>query len=48
MKELEKRVKELGAFLIQLQAVNDDMHNKFYGNLGYKDCHNLILKSKPI
>lgn len=48
MKELEKRVKELGAFLIQLQSVNDDMHNNFYDNLGYKDCHNLILKSKAI
>lgn len=34
MKELEKRVKELGAFLIQLEAVNDEMHNNFYGNLG--------------
>ena len=48
MKELEKRVKELGAFLIQLEAVNDEMHNNFYGNLGYGDCKNLILKSKLI
>lgn len=48
MKELEKRVKELGAFLIQLQSVNDEKHNNFYSNLGFKDCHNLILKSKVI
>lgn len=48
MNELEKRVKELGGFLIQLEAVNDEMHNKFYGNLNYKDCNNLILKSKLI
>ena len=48
MKELEKRVKELGAFLIQLEAVNDEMHNKFYGNLGYGDCKNLTLKAKLI
>jgi len=48
MKELEIRVKELGAFMVQLQAVNDEMHNNFYGNLGYKDCHNLILKAKVI
>jgi len=48
MKELEKRVKELGAFLIQLQSINDENHNKFYANLGYKNCQNLILKSKGI
>ncbi len=48
MKELEKRVKELGAFLVQLQSVNVERHNNFYGNLGYKDCQNLILKSKAI
>lgn len=48
MQELEKRVKELGAFLIQLQSVNDEKHNTFYGNLGYRDANNLILKSKMI
>ena len=48
MEELEKRVKELGVFLIQMEAVNDKMHNNFYGNLGYGDCKNLILKSKLI
>lgn len=32
--------------MIQLQAVNDDMHNQFYGKLDYKDCNNLVLKSK--
>lgn len=48
MNELEKRVKELGAFLIQLQSVKDEKHNNFYDNLGYKDCQNLILKSKVI
>lgn len=46
MNELEKRVKEKGAMLIQLQAVNDDHHNHFYGKLGYKDAKNLILKTK--
>ena len=48
MKELEKRVKELGAFLIQMEAVNVEMHNNFFGKLGYKDCTNLILKSKVL
>ena len=46
MNELEKQVKEKGAMLIQLQAVNDDHHNHFYGKLGYKDVKNLILKTK--
>lgn len=36
MKELERRVKELGAFLIQMEVVNDEMHNNFYGKLGYR------------
>lgn len=46
MNELEKRVKEKGAMLIQLQAVNDNHHNHFYGKLGYKDATNLTLKTK--
>ena len=48
MLELEKQVKEAGGAMIQLQAVNDEMHEKFYGKLGYKDATNLILKSKWI
>ena len=43
---IEARVKELGGAMIQLQAVNDDMHNRFYGKLNYQDCNNLVLKSK--
>ena len=46
MKELESCVKDKGAMLIQLQAVNDDLHNHFYGKLGYKDASNLVLKTK--
>lgn len=46
MKQLEDCVKEEGAMLIQLQAVNDDFHNHFYGKLGYKDASNLVLKTK--
>ena len=46
MNELEKRIKEKGAMLIQLQAVNDDLHNYFYGKLGYRDATNLTLKTK--
>jgi len=46
MKELESCVKNEGAMLIQLQSVNDDLHNHFYGRLGYKDASNLVLKTK--
>ena len=46
MLELERRVKELGGAMIQLQAVNDEMHTEFYGKLSYQNCNNLVLKSK--
>ncbi len=44
--ELENRVKQLGASMIQLKSVNDDLHEHFYGKLGYNDASNLKLKSK--
>lgn len=46
MKELEHRVKAQGGAMIQLLAVNDAMHEHFYGKLDYRNCNNLILKSK--
>jgi len=46
MRELEARVKDAGAFLIQLEAVNDEMHERFYGALGYHTAANLVPKSK--
>lgn len=46
MQELERRVRELGAAMIQLQAVNDEMHNHFYSKLGYYNAENLIIKAK--
>lgn len=46
MLEIERRVKALGGAMIQLQAVNDEMHEAFYGKLNYRTCHNLIPKSK--
>ena len=30
----------------ELQAVNDEMHERFYGKLEYKDCTNLKIKAK--
>ena len=44
--ELERQVKELGASMVQLQSVNDEMHRQFYDKLGYRDTRNLVLKSK--
>lgn len=46
MTELERRVKQLGANIVQLMAVDDDLHEHFYGKLGYNDARNLKLKSK--
>ena len=46
MELLETWVKERGGAMIQLDAVNDDMHNHFYGKLGYRDCNTLVFKSK--
>ena len=44
--ELERRAKEQGAAMVQLEAVNDEMHHHFYGRQGYKDASNLVLKTK--
>ena len=46
MLEAEKRIKEAGGAMVQLQAVNDEMHEQFYGKLQYNTCNNLVLKSK--
>ena len=45
MRELERRVREKGAMLIQLQSVNDAKHEHFYDKLGFKDAKNLVLKT---
>ena len=46
MQELERRVKEQGAAMVQLEAVNDELHAHFYGKLNYYDATNLVLKAK--
>ena len=48
MRELESRVKKEGAMLIQLQMVNDEWHEHFYGSLGYQSTSNLVLKHKML
>lgn len=48
MLELERQVKNMGASIIQLQAVNDEKHNRFYDKLHYGNAKNLILKTKVL
>ena len=43
---IEREIRAQGAAMIQLLAVNDVMHDHFYGKLGFKNCSNLVLKSK--
>lgn len=35
-----------GTGMVQLEAVNDELHEHFYGKLGYGDATNMKLKSK--
>ena len=46
MNELERRVKKLGGAIIQLDSVNDEHHEHFYGKLGYRDVKNFKAKTK--
>ncbi len=46
MAELEWRVKAAGASCIELQAVKDEMHERFYGKAGFKDAKNFVMKVK--
>lgn len=44
--ELETRVKEAGASCVELQAVKDEMHERFYGKAGYHNAQNFVLQVK--
>lgn len=46
MAQLEQQVQSLGAAMVQLESVNDSLHEHFYGKLGYGDATNLKLKFK--
>lgn len=48
MEEVFKRAKERGAAMVQLIAVNDEMHAHFYGKLGFYNATNLVLKAKML
>lgn len=44
--ELERRVREKGAACVELQAVNDLLHDGFYGKAGYGNAKNFVMKVK--
>lgn len=44
--ELETRVKAAGALCVELQAVKDEMHERYYGKAGYFDAENFVMKVK--
>ena len=44
--ELESRVKAKGASCVELQAVKDEMHERYYGKAGYRDAKNFVMKVK--
>ena len=48
MQEMERRIKAAGGAMIQLTAVNDEMHEHFYKKLGFYTPNNLILKAKQL
>ena len=43
---LESKVKEAGAACVELQAVNDEKHEKFYGKAGFGNVRNFVMKVK--
>ena len=46
LRELERIVKEKGAACIELQSVNDEHHEKYYGKAGYHNAKNFVMKVK--
>ena len=48
LQALENNVRDKGAACIELQAVNDDMHEHFYKKAGYGNAANFVMKVKWI
>lgn len=44
--EMEERVRERGAACVELQAVNDELHEHYYGKAGYHNAKNFVVKVK--
>lgn len=43
---LESKIKEAGVSCIELQAVSDEMHERFYGKAGFSNASNFVMKVK--
>ena len=46
LKKLEQEVKENGASIIELNSVNDEMHEHFYSKLSYYKVDNFVMMGK--
>ena len=46
LNEVESRVKENGAACVELKAVNDEMHDSFYGKANYHIAENFVPRVK--
>lgn len=46
LRELEQRVRQHGASCVELQAVSDEKHERYYGKAGYHDANNFVMKVK--
>lgn len=46
LRELEQMVREKGAACVELQAVNDELHERYYGKAGYRNAKNFVMKVK--
>ena len=46
LSKLEEKVKEAGASCLELQAVKDEMHERYYGKAGFHNAANFVMKVK--
>ncbi len=46
LSELEQIVREKGASCVELQAVSDEHHERFYGRAGHRNAKNFVMKVK--
>lgn len=46
LQEIERRVRERGASCVELQAVLDERHERYYGKAGYRNASNFVMKVK--
>ena len=46
LQEIERQVRERGASCVELQAVLDERHERYYGKAGYRNASNFVMKVK--